>query len=166
VIEDWGLFSLQVITLAVMLTGMAGLITTIIPGLTIIWVAALVYGLVTGFTLWKGILFVVITAFMIVGNLADNVLMGATAREKGASWLAIGLSLAAGIAGSIIWPPFGGLVLALLMLFVVEFIRLRNFKKALDSTRSMMMGCGLAVMVRMGIALIMIGLWFIWAFLV
>jgi uncharacterized protein len=162
--ENIGLAIFQTVILAIMIFGLVGLATTIVPGLTVIWAAALVYGLVTGFQWLSGILLAVMTILMVGGNLVDNYLMGASARQTGASWLAIAVALIAGIVGSIIWPPFGGLVLALVGLFIVEFIRLRDWRKALTSTRSMAMGCGWSVIVRLGIGMVMILLWLVWIY--
>ncbi|MHC1785419.1 MAG: DUF456 family protein [Anaerolineaceae bacterium] len=159
-----GLAVFQIAILAIMIFGLVGLATTIIPGLTVIWAAALVYALVTGFNLLSGILFGGMTVLMIGGNLVDNYFMGASARKTGASWLSIGVALTAGVAGSIIWPPFGGLILALLGLFLVEFIRLRNWRQALTSTRSMATGCGWAVFTRLGIGMVMILMWLVWIY--
>src|SRR5512132_3086170 len=116
------LAALRIVVLAVMLFGLLGLIIPVLPGLVIIWVPALVYGLVTGFNWVSAILFGIMTLLMILGNLVDNFIMGARARVQGASWLAIGVALAAGVLGSIIFPPFGGLIAALLGLFAVEML--------------------------------------------
>jgi len=159
---ETGRVTLQVIVLAVMLFGLLGLIIPVLPGLVIIWVPALVYGVLTGFNLLSGALFAVMTILMIIGNLSDNVIMGAKARQTGASWLAIGVALVAGILGSLIFPPFGGLITALLGLFAVEFYRLKDIQRAIDSTRSMAIGCGWAAVLRFGIGAIMILLWGAW----
>jgi uncharacterized protein len=156
--------ALQAITLIVMLVGLAGLALPILPGLVIIWVAAVVYGIVTGFTWLSGILLAVMTVLMVVGSLIDNVIMGATARQKGASWLAIGVALGLALLGSLLMPPFGGIILALIGLFAVEYFRLKDWQKAIDSTKSMAIGCGWSAVIRFGIGLLMIGLWAIWIF--
>lgn len=154
--------TLQLVVLAVMLFGLFGLIIPILPGLVIIWVAALVYGIVTGFTWTSGIILAVMTALMAVGSVIDNVIMGAKARQTGASWLAIGAALGAGILGSLIFPPFGGFIAALLALFAVEYYRLQDVQKAVDSTRSMAIGCGWAAIIRFGMGIVMILLWGAW----
>jgi uncharacterized protein len=154
--------TLRIIILAVMLFGMMGLLIPVLPGLVIIWVAALVYGIITGFSWASGAIFFVLTILMIVGSLIDNVIIGASARHTGASWAAIGAAMAAGLIGSLIVPPFGGLVLALIALFAVEYSRLKDWRLAVDSTRGMAMGCGWAVIVRLGIALVMIFMWGAW----
>lgn len=161
-IEPVALGAFRLVILAVMLFGLFSLLIPVLPGLVIIWVPALIYGLVTGFNWVSGIFFAVITLLMIAGSLVDNVIMGAKAREQGASWLAIGVALAAGVAGSLIFPPFGGLIAALIGLFAVELFRLGDLQKAVASTRSMAIGCGWAAVVRFGMGLVMILLWGAW----
>jgi uncharacterized protein YqgC (DUF456 family) len=150
---------LPLLVLGVMLIGLFGLLTTIIPGLVMIWVAALVYWLVTGFSTGSIVLFVIMTVLMVVGSVLDNVIMGASARKTGASWLSIGVALLAGVVGSLMLPPFGGLVAALVALFVVEYLRLRDVQQALDSARSMAAGCGWSVLLRFAIGSVMILMW-------
>ncbi len=163
-LEGAGRITLHLVVLGIMLFGLLGLIIPVLPGLVIIWVPALVYGILTGFNLTSGLLFAGMTVLMIAGNLVDNLVMGAKARQQGASWLAIGVALAAGIAGSLAFPPFGGLVAALIGLFAVEYFRLKDMQRALESTRSMAIGCGWAAVIRFGIGIIMIALWGAWVF--
>lgn len=158
------LTTIQIVTGIIMALGLFSLIIPGIPGLTIIWLASLVFMLLTGFSWQVGVVFGFMTVFMLAGNISDNVLMGAGARKQGASWLAIGVALAAGVLGTILLPPFGGLVAALVGLFIVEYVRLKDWQKALDSAGSMAMGCGWAVALRFAIGVLMIALWVIWAF--
>ncbi len=151
-----------VILLAVMLFGLLGLIIPLLPGLVIIWVAALVYGIVDGFTWANGAVFALMTLICVVGSLIDNVIMGASAKQQGASWIAIAISMVLGIAGSFAFPPFGGLVAALLGIFAYEFYRLRDWRKALASTKGMALGCGWATIIRAAMGVVMIGMWLAW----
>ena len=153
------------VILAVMFLGLFSLALIVVPGLTIIWVAALVYMFIDGLNWGSGIIFILLTLMMIFGNVVDNYMMGASARQKGASWLAIGVALAGGLLGSILWTPLGGLLVAMLGLFAVEFIRLKNWRQAYESTRSMLVGCGWAGVIRFSIGLLMIALYLVWAFL-
>lgn len=154
-----------IVIFGVMLLGLFGLLTTIIPGLTVIWAAGLAYGLVTGFDTTGWIIFGVMTALMLFGNIVDNLLMGAGARAKGASWLSIGVALVAGIAGTILYPPFGGVIFAIIGLFTVEIIRSKDWRSALESSKSLIAGLGKAVLARFGIGIVMIGLWIAWVVL-
>ncbi len=156
--------ALQAIALAVMLFGLFSTFIPALPGPVIVWIPTLVYGVLTGFNWANGILFVLITGLMIFGSLVDNLIMGQRARQTGASWLAITVSLVAGIVGSIVFPPFGGLIAALIGLFVVEILRLRDLRQALSSTKSMAIGCGWATVIRFFAGLIMIGLFLAWVY--
>ena len=148
--------------LLVMATGLLGLILPIFPGLVVIWLGALGYGLYAGFQTTGWILFAIITIFMIVGSIIDNIVMGQQAHESGASWLSIVFALVFGILGNLIFPVIGGFIGALLALFVVEWIRRKNWHQAISATKGWAIGCGWAVMMRFLIGLIMIGLWLIW----
>lgn len=159
---------IPLILLTVMLFGLFSLVLLpILPGLVIIWVAALIYGWVTGFATIAGIiLFVIITVLMIAGGLVDNLLMGASAHKTGASLTSVTIALVAGMIGSIFLPVFGGILLSLIALFGLEYFRRRNWREAFESTKGMAMGCGWAVVLRFFMGLVMIGLyggWVYWA---
>jgi hypothetical protein len=159
------LATLQIVIALVMLAGLLSLALVVVPGLTIIWLASLVYGILTGFDINSGLIFIAITVCMIVGNSLDQILMGAKAKSSGASWTGIVLSMVAAFIFSLIYPPFGGLVAALIVLFVFETLRLRNWRKAGNSTKEMAVGCATAVLARMGMGILMIGLWVLWVWL-
>jgi uncharacterized protein YqgC (DUF456 family) len=147
-----------------MLVGLFGLIIPIFPGNVVMWLAALIYGLIFGFGRLGGIMFAIITLLMLVAVAADNVLMGAKAREKGADWGSIILALTAGIVGTMIFPPIGGLIAAPVVLYVMELRRLGNADEAKAVVKALLTGWGLAFVVRFGLGLVMFGLWGIWAY--
>jgi uncharacterized protein len=155
----------QGITFLVMLVGLISLIFIVIPGgLVVIWAAALVYGIVTGFNWINIIILILLTLQMLVGTYIDNVLMAANARAKSTSWIALVVAGVLGIIGTIVLPPFGGLLGSLLGVFIVEWIRTRNLKGAWQSTLSMASGWGWSLVIRFGIGMIMIGGWLLWVF--
>ena len=155
----------QAVIFILMILGLLSLLTYIIPGLTVIWLCALVYGLLTGLTRLSVILFVVISLLMVFGNTLDQFLMGGRAKKSGASWGSVILSTIAAIIFSLLMPPFGGLIAAMFVLFVLEFIRLRDWRKAGGSTKEMAIGCATAVAARFGVGLVMIGVWMLWVWL-
>ena len=160
---DWADALTFWLTLLIMLGGLALLIVPIFPGITVIWLAALIYGLVTGFDALGIVLMVLITLGMIAGISADNVLMGAGARQGGASWLTIIVALVAGIVGTVLFPPIGGFIAIPVAIFLLELIRVREWRSAWRAMRGLALGWGLSFLVRFGIGLVMIAIWLGWA---
>jgi hypothetical protein len=153
---------LHIVTLVIMAAGLVSLLTFVIPGLTVIWISALAYALASGFNTTAIIALVIITGLMLFGNFVDQLLMGARARKSGATWLSIGLSMLAAFIFSILLPPFGGLIAGMIVLMAFEFYRLRDWKKAANSSKEMAIGCVSALILRLLIGMMMIAIWFVW----
>jgi len=161
---EWMHIPVFFITVLVMLIGMGGLVVPLFSGVVVIWLAALGYGLVAGFGTLGGWMFGIITVLMLVGVVIDNVLMGVQANREGASWKSILIALAAGVVGTIAFPPIGGLIAAPLAILLYERMRAGNWPDAINALRGLAMGFGLSYFVRLGIGVAMIMLWLIWAF--
>jgi uncharacterized protein YqgC (DUF456 family) len=146
-----------------MLVALCGLIVPVFPGLIVIWLLALLYGIVAGFGTLGAVLFVIITVLVILGEVSDNLLMSKKARQEGARWLSIAIAFVAGIVGSIVFSPLGGIAAALGGLFLAEYIPSRDYRKALAVTKGMAIGWGWSFVVKFGAGLLMIALWAIWA---
>ena len=149
------------ITLTAMLVGL--LVIPFLPGLVIIWVAALGYGMAAGFGILGWVMFASMTVLMLAGSILDNLLMGTSAHKEGAPWWVILIAMAAAIAGNFALPVVGGILAALLVLFLIEWLRRKDWREALTSMKGMLVGCGWAFVFRFIIGMIMIGLWLIWA---
>ena len=162
---DWLNISIFGLAQIFMLVGLFGLIIPVFPGIVIIWLAALGYGIASGFSTVGIVIFVILTLLMIGGTLVDNVLMGVGARKGGASWLTIGIALAAGVIGTFVFPPFGGIIAAPAAVLLLEFNRLRDWQKAWEALRGLARGWGLSFIARFGIGAVMMVLWWVWVWL-
>ena len=158
----WFNYAIFAATLVIMLVGLLGLLVPIFPGIVVIWLASLGYGVVAGFTTLGWVIFAILTILMIVGATIDNVLMNAKAHKEGASCFTLLLGMLAGILGTIFFPPFGGLIAAPLVVWLIEYLRLRDLNKAFASLRGMAIGWGASYLVRLMLGLAMIGLWLVW----
>ena len=145
-----------------MLIGLIGLVVPIFPGLLIMWLAALGYGIAAGFETLGIVIFVIISLLALVGSLADNLFMGAGARKGGASWLSIFVALSVGILGTIIFPPIGGLIAAPIAVLLLEYYRLRDWTLARQAVFGMAKGWGLSLAARVVIGFLIMGLWWLW----
>ncbi|EKD88930.1 MAG: hypothetical protein ACD_34C00268G0001, partial [uncultured bacterium] len=65
--------------------------------------------------------------------------------------------------GTFVLPPFGGLLFAAVAILIFEWIRKKDFKEGLKSTGGILKGCGLSIVVRVLIGMVMIGIWGAWA---
>lgn len=159
---NWLNLSLNILIYMIMAVGLIGMIIPIYPGVVIIWAAALIQGLITGFATQEIWVLVVITILMVAGTLVDNVLMGGKARQAGASWTSIAGALVAGLAGTFAFPPLGGIIAAPTLLFLLEYARLRDSQAAWGVTKGLLSGWGLSFVARFLIGLAMIIVFVIW----
>lgn len=159
----WADSVINVLVFILMIAGLFGSLIPFVPGPLIIWLSALGYGVLQGFGTLGWWIFGFLTILMIVGSVADNLLMGAGAKQGGASWAAIGLGVVAGIAGTLLLPPLGGLIAAPLAIYAYEVYRKGSHADAVRAIGGMFTGWGLSFAVRFGIGLVMIVLWLVWA---
>ena len=161
--------ALETLTLFAMLLGLVGLIVPVFPGLTVMWLATLVYALIQNaahkMTGWGWFAFVVITLLMIGGNIVDNLIIARKMRDQYIPWSTIILAFAAGIIASIFFTPLIGLIASPLALFGVEYLRVRDRRAAFEGTKAYMIGWGWAFGARFIIGLTMIGSWMLWAWI-
>jgi len=168
----WEFFAqaaLEGVTLFVLLAGLAGLLIPVFPGLTIMWLGTLVYALVQasiGKMSWVDwALFTLITLIMAGGNIADNFIIAKHVRDKNVPWSSILWAFAAGIIISLFFTPIAGMVAAPAGLFFAEWRRLRDRAAAFANTRAWMTGWGWAIAAKLGVGVIMIVFWMLWAWL-
>src|SRR5215210_5574289 len=93
--------ALETLTLFALLVGLVGLIVPVFPGLVIMWLGTLVYALIQNaanqMTGWDWFIFGIITVLMIVGNIADNLIIARKMRDKYIPWSSILFAFAASI---------------------------------------------------------------------
>jgi len=161
--------ALETFTLFVLLVGLFGLIMPVFPGLVIMWLGTLVYALIQNtadkMTGWDWFAFALITVLMVVGNIADNIIIARKMRDQYIPWSSILIAFAAGIVASIFFTPLIGLVAAPLGLFMAELRRLKNRDEAIKSTKAYMIGWGWAFGARFTIGIAITVLWMLWAWI-
>lgn len=161
--------ALETFTLFTLLVGLFGLVVPVFPGLTVMWIATLIYALIQNaadkMTGWDWFAFVIITLLMIGGNIADNIIIARKMRDNYIPWSSILIAFAAGILASFFFTPLVGLAAAPLALFLAEQYRLKNRDDAWKSTKAYMVGWGWAFGARFIIGMTMIGSWMLWAWI-
>lgn len=161
--------ALETLTLFVLLVGLAGLLIPVFPGLTVMWIATLVYAIVQatmGAMTWVDwLLFGLITLLMLGGNIVDNIIIAKHVRDKDVPWSSILWAFAAGIVVSLFFTPLIGMIASPVGLYLAEWRRVKDKQTAFANTKAWMTGWGWSLAVRLGLGVVMIALWMVWAWL-
>lgn len=156
----------QLLTLAFMLIGLAGLVIPIFPGLPIIWLSALGYALFAALmgrmSGWDWFLFAAITLLAAFGSVVDNFILAQKLRQTGTPWRSILLGMGAGIVSALFLTPLAALAVSPLTLYGLEYWRLRDKKAAFGSTKAFLAGWGWTVAALLALGAAMIALWGLW----
>ena len=160
---SWLETAITIITPIVMLFGLFGLILPVFPGLVIIWLAALGFGIFGGFSPGGWGIFMTMTILMVIGNISDGLLMGKKALDYGAAKASLVLAAIVSVIVSLIFSPLGGLIAAPITLYLSEKNQGHTKEEAIAITKGLMVGWGWAFALRFGIGIMMIVLWIIWA---
>ena len=167
--EFWLQVVVETFTLFILLTGLAGLLIPVFPGLTVMWLGTLFYAIVQAvnrnMTWVDWVLFALITLLMIGGNTSDNIIIAKHVREKNVPWSSIIWAFAAGIIVSVIFTPLVGIVAAPAGLFLAEWQRIKDKKVAFNNTKAWLTGWGWSFAARFGIGVLIVILWALWAWL-
>ena len=156
------------LTLAVMGIGLVGVILPAVPGVGLIWVAALVYGIAEGFATIDPITMIVLTVLGAIGVTADIWVSQAGGKLGGASWQALLAGLGLGALGFIVGLLAGGIgalpagmIGTLAGILLVEYLRRKDWKETLQVGAGWAAGCLLSGVVQLVVSLLMI-LIFVW----
>ncbi len=139
--------------------GLFGVFLPIIPGLIIIWLAALFYAaFVVGFDVFSPWVFVLITLIGLVAGTANFWLAALGAKTTGASWRTLIVGFIGAIAGTFFIPiPLLGTILGYAGgLILAEYVRLREWRPALKAAVGGVVGWGVSTGVELFGALLMI----------
>lgn len=149
----------------VMGIGLLGTLVPLVPGLPLIWAAALIYGLIVGFGTAAWIAMTVITFLMIGGIMAKVVLPQRRASAGGTPRSTLIVGAIVGLIGFFAVPVVGLPLGAVVGVFLAERRRTDDWSRALRSTKAVVVGFGLGALVEMGAGIAMIASWALWVLL-
>jgi uncharacterized protein YqgC (DUF456 family) len=158
-VSEAGVITLVAVAMAV---GLVGTIVPVVPGLVLIWAAALGYGIAEGFGGPGAFLFGVITIVGLGGVVAGIVLPNRAAGAAGAGRWSLLLGAALGVAGFFLVPVVGLPLGGALGIYLGEHLRTRDPAVAWRATVATLKGFGLAAAAQFGAGLAMVLLWLGW----
>jgi len=151
------------IALVAMLIGLAGTILPALPGIALIWIAALIYAIAEGFATLTPLAFGLLTLLAAVGLVADFFITNAATKISGASWQATAAGVIGGIVGFVIGAFVGGIgaapggiIGALVGVIGVEYVHRKDLKAAARAGGGWLAGCLASRVMQFLIALAMV----------
>lgn len=150
------------VTALVMVAGLMGTVVPIWPGLVVIWVAGLVYGLVAGFGTAGTVAFGAMTVLALVGTIAKFALPHRGGAARGAPTSSLLAGGAGAIVGLVVIPVLGLPIGAVAGVWLAETARLRDARAAWQVTVGVLIGFGLGALAEFCLGTVMIGCWVAW----
>jgi uncharacterized protein YqgC (DUF456 family) len=147
----------------VMVVGLCGVAIPLLPGLGLVWAAALVYGFAVGWGPGGVTVMIVLTALLGVSVAKSVVVPRRAATGGGASGRAQVGGLFGAVAGFFLIPVVGVIIGALAGLLVTELLIKRDWAEAWTATKATAKGFGLSTLIDLGLGLVMILVWSVWA---
>jgi uncharacterized protein len=151
-----------VIVAVVMAIGLLGTLLPFVPGLPLIWAAALGFGLIEGFGSVGSVALIAISIVGLIGIAAGVALPARRAGASGAPRSTLAAGTVGGLVGFFLIPVIGFPVGAVLGVLLAEYNRTQRWAVAWASTKAVIVGFGIGILVQLGAGVIMIAIWVAW----
>ena len=140
--------------LLVMLVGLVGVVVPVLPGLLLIWGAGVVWAWVGGGPGHWAVA-AVLTLLLVVGTVAKYVLPARSATGAGAPRRTLLVGMLGALVGFFVIPVVGGVA----GVYLAEHARLGNAGVAWRSTRAVLVGVGIGMLVELATGVLMVAVW-------
>ncbi len=152
-----------IVVAVVMVLGLMGVVLPVLPGLLLIWAAALFYGFMVGFGTIGWTVVAILTVLAGAGAIKSVVIPRRAAVKSGASgWAQFG-AVVGGVVGFFVIPVFGLILGALAGLLFVEYALKGDWNEAMVAVRGTAKGFGVSVIIDLMLGFVMIVAWSVWA---
>lgn len=154
----------ELLVLLVMAAGLVGIVVPVLPGLLLIWGAGIFWAWADGGgARWA--VAALLTLLLVGGSVAKYTLPARSAAGAGAPRRTLVLGALGAVAGFFVIPVAGLLVGGVAAVFLAEWQRLGEPAPAWRSTRAVLVGVGIGLLVELATGVLMIWLWVIAAVL-
>ena len=143
----------------VMAVGLVGVVVPVLPGLALIWAAGLVWALAEGSGAGRWVTLAVMTVLLVAGTVAKFVLPGRSVLATGAPRSTLLAGGAGALVGFFVIPVVGLVVGGALGVLLAESRRLGDTSRAWTSTRGVLLGVGIGVLLELVAGVAMVVAW-------
>ncbi|MDQ1618231.1 MAG: uncharacterized protein QOE19_800 [Actinomycetota bacterium] len=142
-----------------MLVGVIGVVVPVLPGLLLVWGAAVAWAWLDGGgpVRWGAV--VLITLAFVAATVLKYVLPARSATGAGAPRSTLLVGAVAAVVGFFVIPVIGFVVGGIGAIFLLELARLGSAAAAWRSTRAVLVAVGVGVLVELAAALAMVAIW-------
>lgn len=145
--------------LLVMLVGLAGVAVPVLPGLSLVWVAAIGSMVVAGWSAGAWVTAAVVTTLFAGAQITEYALPARAGRAAGAPRSSLLAGAALGIVGFFLIPVVGFVVGGIAGVYLAERSRLGDHDTAWQTTWSVLRSVGIAALIQFLAAILIIAAW-------
>lgn len=154
---------LTIATAIVLVVALLGTLLPVIPGIGLMWAAALVYGLIVGFDTF-GVATMIFLSILTIASVALGFLVPKRAAEEfGVQRSSQLVGLVFGVVGFFLIPVFGVIIGALAGILLAEYLDKDDMQLAWQATVATAKGFGISALIQFGLGFAMLVLWSAWA---
>lgn len=148
----------ELVVLLVMLVGLVGVLVPVLPGLLLVWAAGLAWAwLDGGGPRWAVV--AVLTVLLVTGTATKYALPARRATTEGAPRRTLVLGAVGAVVGFFVVPVLGVVVGGVGAVYLAEVQRLGDATAAWRSTRAVLVGVGIGILVELVTGVIMVAVW-------
>ncbi len=142
-----------------MVLGLVGVVVPALPGLLLIWGAGVAWVWLDGAGTARIVVGGALTLLLVVGTAAKYVLPARTASGSGAPRGVLALGTIGAIVGFFVIPVVGFVIGGVGVVFVAEWVRVHDVRRALRATLAVLRAVGIGMLVELTTAVLMIAVW-------
>jgi len=151
--------SLTVLCGVAILVGVLGVIVPILPGLLLCWLGVVAWAIFTDAGWGRWLVLAVVTIVALTGTAAKYAFPGARLKQSGVPNMSLFLGGVLGIVGFFVIPVVGLPLGFVLGIFLAELMRQHQSGPAWRATRQALKAVGLAMLIELAAALIIVVTW-------
>ena len=145
-----------------MVVGLVGTVVPVMPGLLLMWGAALVYGIVVGFGTVGAVAITIISLLLVAGMVAGYLLPHRAGVRGGAAKSSLRLGILGAAIGFFVIPVVGLPIGGVLGVLIGEYHRLREWSAAWATTKRVLAGFGWAALAEFTAGVAIFATWLGW----
>jgi uncharacterized protein YqgC (DUF456 family) len=143
----------------VMALGLVGVVVPVLPGLLLIWAAGVAWAWLDGGGAVRWTVAVVLTVLLLAGTTMKYALPARSVAGAGAPRSTLLLGATGAVVGFFAIPVVGFVVGGVGVVFLAELARLGTAAAAWRSTRAVLLGVGIGMLVELCAAVLMVAVW-------